>query len=137
MADNWSFTYSNGDRATFIILVDGSISWGSFRGRLEVSDNQVDFPSSQGWFKWQYSSWWIYIRITSGDKLEVYRFCTDGCTMTYKSSKNYCCKAEGLGASRTESIGGLAGKSSTHTSTADPTRISENSVSFFLARDRH
>jgi len=98
MAGVWSVHYSNGYRDTYTITSGGSVSVRrkGTHSTLVRSDNQRDFPSSQGWYKMNRihrPTTWEYVRM-NGNTLEIQHFCSDGyCRGRYGSVGSYCCYA--------------------------------------------
>jgi len=95
----WSLTYTNGHRNVYVISSQGKLTQLSGRTTtLEKSDNQVTFPTSEGWYKSKgghRATTWEYIRVKDDGDLEVHHFFSDYVGSTYKNLKNYCCSAAG------------------------------------------
>ena len=96
----WTVEYSNRYKDTYTITTEGKIilKLKKTTSFLQESDNEVDFPSSDGWFmvdRAHRSATWEYIRLKGNGTFEIQHFCSDGCTGTYKNTKNYCCSGTG------------------------------------------
>ena len=108
MAGKWYLTYSNSHKNTsvigtdtYVIGTDGTIYLQSngVKQYIERSDDQVKFPSSQGWFLVKNTfraQAWEYIRLRSDGTLEIQHFCSDGCGGVINGVGKYCCVATGL-----------------------------------------
>jgi len=98
MVGAWSVHYTNGYKDTYTISANGAVSVArkGTHSKLVRSDNQRDFPSSQGWFKLNRihrAATWEYIRM-KGNTLEIRHFCSDGyCRGRYGHVGHYCCYA--------------------------------------------
>ena len=99
MAGTYELSYTNGHRTTYVISEAGKITRAGRSSTLQRSDNQVQFPSSKGWFKsskLHRDTTWEYIRLRRDGSLEIQHFCTDYCHSTYDSKvKQYCCSGSG------------------------------------------
>ena len=65
---------------------------------LDPSDDQKNFPSTDGWYKTDRvhrPTTWEYVRLTKDGSLEIQHFCTDYCHSTYKGLSHYCCSGSG------------------------------------------
>lgn len=91
MAGEWTISFSNGIKEDYTITPAGDITGpdGS-GGQLGVSDQQAEFPSSQGWYMWKSGSIWVYIQV-SGSGLKVQRFSVDGDAVYRGTLGGYCC----------------------------------------------
>ena len=101
MVGVWILSYTNGYKDEYTISAKGKIAIKSKVNRkafLVGSDNQADFPSSEGWLKANkvYSDvTWEYIRLKKNGTLEILHFGTDF-KATYKNLKSYCCVGKGI-----------------------------------------
>ena len=98
----WSLQYTNGSSDTYTITEDGSVTITGLgtQSKLIQSDNQKDFPSSEGWFKDNHvhrDATWEYIRLKDDGTLEVHHYCSDCSDLntTFKGLGYYCCSGVG------------------------------------------
>lgn len=101
MVGKWELNYSNKHKDTYTITTDGSITLGhnGATQKVQRSDNQERFPTSQGWFLVKNlfrAKAWEYVRFKADGTLEVQHFCSDGCGAIYNGLGKYCCVASGL-----------------------------------------
>ena len=100
MVGKWKLKFTTRLEDSYSIKADGLATLGSNKmtQRLERSDNQDKFPSSQGWFLAKNlfrAQAWEYIRLRDDGTLQVHHFCSDGCGGVMNGVGKYCCVASG------------------------------------------
>ena len=102
MAGVWKLSYTNKYKDQIEIRPNGKIVIKSHPKRkvhLQASNNQVEFPSSEGWLmatKNYRKGTWEYYRLRKDGTLEIQHFCNDMCRGKYKSLHFYCCVGTGV-----------------------------------------
>ena len=98
----WSLNYSNGMTLDLKIANNGKASVTTTKNLadIEQSDNDQEFPSSEGWIKINGlfgQGHWQYYRIDNEGKLEAKHFCgLEACRNTFGSLRQFCCHGVGI-----------------------------------------
>ena len=94
----WNVVFTNKAKMKCTIT-SGYVQYGKRKAEIMQSDNQIQFPSSKGWFKISglvRDGTWHYLRVKQDGTLEIHRFCSDLCKASYESLGQYCCIGIGL-----------------------------------------
>merc|ERR1711962_351880 len=90
LSGSWSLPWGK-STLKFKISPLGVVYLGKFKINLMLPD-KLQFPSLAGWFRFRYSNWWYYIRMTIRG-LQVHRFsikANAACKKTFLGLINFC-----------------------------------------------